>query len=67
MVFILKKESFLISEYFVFMIYSFAYLICLFNKLEILNVVLFLLQCCFIKVHFVLLSLFLLKQLSFSM
>lgn len=66
MVFILKKESFLISEYFVFMIYSFAYLICLFNKLEILNV-LFLLQCCFIKVHFVLLSLFLLKQLSFSM
>ena len=67
MVFILKKESFLISEYFVFMIYSFAYLICLFNKLEILNVVLFLLQCCFIKVHFVLLSLFLLRQLSFSM
>ena len=27
-------------------------MICLFNKLEILNVVLFLLQCCFIKVHF---------------
>lgn len=49
MVFILKKESFLISEYSVTSLHT-SYVF--FNKLEILNVVLFLLQCYFLKVHF---------------